>query len=400
MSWRARWEYFRVIFKRYREAKREEKKAILNEFRHNTKYNRKYAIRLLNGPPPGRVRVPPPRPRRAATYGAQVVSILAAVWEAAGYPWSVRLKALLPLWMPWVRKRFRVTPAVEAQLQRISPRQIDRRLGPRKQQLRRRIYGRTKPGALLKHHIPLQADHWQVKVPGFAEVDLVAHSGNSASGEFAYSLNLTDVHSGWRGTRAILGKGHAGVLAALEEIRGALPFPLLGLNSDNGSEFINWPVGRWCAQHRIQFTRSRPYQKDDNAYIEQKNWTHVRKLLGWDRYETAAAVEAMNESLPPGAAPVVEPLPSLGEAGEEGASGSRLRRIYDQAQMPLDRVLAWQAEEKEAPVQGVDELVEMRKRLDPFALAQKIEGKLRQIYGLAHERLSPRAPQPTRRSSR
>ena len=394
MSWRARWEYFRAIFKRYREAKREGKRAILNEFCDNTGYNRKYAIRLLNGPPPGRVRMHPPRPRRAPTYGKEVVSILAAVWEAAGYPWSVRLKALLPLWMPWVRKRFRLSLRVEAQLLRISPRQIDRRLAARKQQLQRRIYGRTKPGTLLKHHIPLQADHWQEKVPGFAEVDLVAHCGNSASGDYAYSLNLTDVHTGWTETRAVLGKGHAGVLQALEEIRQALPFPLLGIDSDNGSEFINWPVGRWCAHHHIQFTRSRPYKKDDNAYIEQKNWTHVRKLLGWDRYDTPAAVEAMNdlyrEELRLG---LNLYLPSV-KLVKKVRVGSRLRRVYDQARTPLDRVLAWQAEEKEAPVQGTEALVERRKKLDPFALAHKIEDKLQQLYALAHERLSPKATKP------
>ena len=142
---------------------------------------------------------------------------------------------------------------------------------------------RSKAGTLLKHLIPLRTDHWQEKLPGFAEVDLVSHSGNSARGEFAYSLNLTDVHTGWTETRAILGKGRQAVLDALQEIQAALPFPLRGINSDNGSEFINWHVGSWCAHHQVQFSHSRPYKKDDNAYIEQKNWTHVRKLMGWDR---------------------------------------------------------------------------------------------------------------------
>ncbi len=264
---------------------------ILNEFCLNTGYQRKYAIRLLNGPPPERVRRPGRR-RRGWTYSAAVVSLLAAVWEAAGYAWSVRLKALLPLWMPWVRKRFRLSLEVERQLGRISPRQIDRRLRARKQQLRRRIYGRTKPGTLLKHQIPIKTDHWDVKVPGFTEVDLVSHSGNSASGEFAHSLNVTDIQTTRTETRAILGRGRAGVIEAFDEIEPALPFRLLGIDSDNGSEFLNWHLGAWCAKREIQFTRGRPYKKDDNAHVEQKNWTHVRKLLGWDRYDAPPAVGA------------------------------------------------------------------------------------------------------------
>ena len=153
-----------------------------------------------------------------------------AVWEAADYPWSARLKALLPEWMPWMRRRFRLTPELERQLLAISPRTMDYRLRPLKGKLRRRLYGRTKPGTLLKHHIPLKTDHWDVQVPGFTEIDLVSHSGNSASGDFCYSLNLTDIHTGWTETRAVLGRGQEGIRAALEEIRQVLPFPLRGIS--------------------------------------------------------------------------------------------------------------------------------------------------------------------------
>jgi hypothetical protein len=215
--------------------------------------------------------------RRRSAYGPEVVSALKAIWRAAGYPWSVRLKALIPLWMPWVRKHFHLHAEVEYQLPAISARQIDRRLRPYKASAPRHLYGGTRPVRLLKHHIPLRVDRWDARAPGFTEVDLVAHSGSS--GEFAYTLNVTDVYSGWRESRAVLGRGRAGVVAALEEIAQALPFRLLGIDTDNGSEFLNWHVGRWCAQRGIQFTRGRPYKKDDNAHIEQKNWTHVRKLL-------------------------------------------------------------------------------------------------------------------------
>ena len=272
MGHKAKWEYFRAVYERYHQAGREAKRVMLNEFCLNTGYHRKYAIRLLNGPPPGKQ---PERRRRGRRprYGPHVLSILAAIWEAAGYPWSVRLKALLPNWMPWIRQRYRMTPPMEKQLLGISARQIDRRLQAKKSERKRRIYGRTKPGSLLKHHIPVKTDSWDVTSPGFSEVDLVAHCGNSGDGEFAHTLNLTDIHSGWTESGAFLGKSQVVVQQGLDEIERGLPFRLLGVDSDNGSEFINWHLKGWCEQKQIQLTRGRPYKKDDNAHVEQKNWT-------------------------------------------------------------------------------------------------------------------------------
>ena len=390
MSHRSRWEYLRAIYARYRQADRKLKQVILNEFCANTGYHRKYAIRLLNGPPPGRARQSRCRPR-SPSYGPAVVSVLQAMWEAAGYPWSVRLKALLPLWMPWVKRRFRVSAEVERQLRAISARQIDRRLRDRKLRLRRRRYGRTKPGALLKHQIAVKTEAWDVKVAGFTEVDLVSHSGNAASGEFVYSLNVTDIHTTWTETRAVLGKGETAVRDALEEISTALPFRLLGIDSDNGSEFINWHLGRWCARRDIQFTRGRPYKKDDNAHIEQKNWTHVRKLMGWDRYDTPQVVEAMNDLYGHELSLWMNLfLPSV-KLIRKLRVGSRLRRLYGPAQTPLDRVLASPGVDRER----VAELQTLRQRLDPFALAQIIDRKLEQIHALANRRLSPKSPGPS-----
>lgn len=176
--------------------------------------------------------------------------------------------------MPWIRRRFRLQAGTERQLLRISARSIDYRLRGEKRKQRRRLYGRTKPGSLLKHHIPLKTDHWDVAVPGFTEIDLVSHSGNSAAGDFCYSLNLTDIHTGWTETQAVLGKSPEVVRGALQAIRQSLPF------ADKGSEFINDHLYRYRPAEAIQFTRGRPYKKDDNAHIEQKNGTHVRRLLG------------------------------------------------------------------------------------------------------------------------
>jgi hypothetical protein len=210
---KGRWEYLRAIYGRYRAAGREVKQVILNEFCANTGYHRKYAIRLLNGPWPEKQAA---RRRRGLSYSQEAVRVLTAVWEAAGYPWSVRLKALLPQWLPWMRKRFRLRPETERQLLQISARQMDRRLRAQKTQRRRSIYGRTKPGYLLKHHIAVKTDHWDVHQPGFTEVDLVSHSGNSASGEFAHTLNVTDIHTTWTESRAVLGRSEEAVQRALK----------------------------------------------------------------------------------------------------------------------------------------------------------------------------------------
>jgi len=394
MNGRARREYLVAIYSRYRQAELREKQVILNEFCRNTGYNRKYAIRLLNGAAPGPRPQRPRQRRRSPTYSPGVITVLGAVWEAAGYPCAVRLKALLPLWMSWVRKRFRPTAGTARGLLRISARQIDRWLEERKKRVGHRVYGgtrRSKAGTLLKHLIPLRTDHGQEKLPGFAEVDLVSHSGNSARGEFAYSLNLTDVHTGWTETRAILGKGRQAVLDALQEIQAALPFPLRGIHSDNGSEFINWHVGSWCARQQVQFSNSRPYKKDDNAYIEQKNWTHVRKLMGWDRYDTPQTVEAMNDLYRHELRLWLNLFQPSAKLLKKVRVGSQLRRRYDLPHTPLDRLQAEQAGEPSESAQ-LAALVQLRPGLDPFQLSRQIDRKLQAIYALAQTRLIPQVP--------
>ena len=382
----AKWEYFRVMYERYHKAERKARAALLDEFCVTTGYNRKYAIRLLNGPRPEKKRVRRPREHKPQ-YGKQVISVLAAVWEAAGYPWSVRLKALLPSWLPWIRKRYRLSGKLEQELLAMSARQMDRRLQSRKRQPKRKIYGRTKPGVLLKHHIPIKTDSWDVKAPGFTEVDLVSHSGDSADGEFAHTLNLTDIPTGWTESRALLGKSEIAVQEALDEIQRGLPFRLLGVDSDNGSEFINWHLKRWCDGKQIQLTRGRPYKKDDNAHIEQKNWTHVRKLLGWDRYDSGAAVEAINAVYRQELRWWMNLyLPSV-KLVKKVRVGSKMRRVYSPAQTPWERVLA----SGQADTRRAAELKKLRSTLDPFALAERIDRKLESIYALANRRLSPKA---------
>jgi hypothetical protein len=381
MSRRTKYEIFYATYGPYQRANRREKHELLDELCRLCHYNRKYAIRKLNGPPPAAK--PPPRHRRprAVTYSAPAISILREVWESAGYPWSVRLHALLPLWLPWIRSRFRLTPQVEQQLLHISPRQIDRRLRPFKTLLRKRLYGRTKPGSLLKHHIPIRAEHWHVQQPGWVEIDLVSHSGSSGDGQFLYSLNLTDIFSGWVETAAVLGKGQRGVLAALEQLVARLPFGLRGIDSDNGSEFINAYLLDYCRREHLRFTRGRPYKKEDNAHVEQKNWTHVRKLLGWDRFDSPEARRAINALYAREWRQLMNWfLPSV-QLADKRRVGSRIVRRYAPARTPLDRL---------PDSAALQVLKELRDQMDPFELAANIQRQVVAIYELANRQHSPR----------
>jgi len=386
MSRRAIKEYFKAIYARYRKASKGIKQIILNECCSNTGYNRKYAIRKLNGPTPAKTNTIHRR-RRGYTYGPEVVSMLSAVWEAAGYPCSARLKALLQLWLPWIRKQFRLKQRVEKQLLSISARQMDRRLKDKKAQVGRRMYGRTKPGTLLKHHIPIRTDNWDVKTPGWTEVDTVSHSGNCAEGKFAYTINQTDILTTWVESRAVLGKAEDVRVEGLDEMAHALPFPLKGLDSDNGSEFVNWHVWRYCKRNKIQPFRGRPYKKDDNAHIEQKNWTHVRKLMGWDRYDTQEAVDGMNDLYRNELRLFMNLLmPSMKLLRKERI-GSRVKRVYDKPQTPFQRVIA----SKQGDPVKIAELQKLSATLNPFDLTKTIENKLDRLFKLANGKQSPKA---------
>ena len=370
-------EYVTRMRERYQRADRMAKGHLLDEVCEVTGYHRKAAIRLLRRRDAARRS----RRGRPVQYGPEVIRALDAIWTAAGYPWSVRLKALIPLWLPWARRRLRLTAATEEALRRMSPRQMDRRLQPKKRQIGKRLYGRTKPGTLLKHHIPIQTERWNVTEPGFTEIDLVSHSGDRADGEFIHSLNVTDIHTTWVDTRAVLGKGQERVQQALDTINAALPFRLRGIDSDNGSEFINAHLYRYCQAREIQFTRGRPYKKDDNAHIEQKNWTHVRKLVGYVRYDSVAALDALNTLYADLRLWQNLWLPSV-KLVKKTRVGSRVQRQYGPAQTPFERVQACPA----ADPAKVAELARLHATLDPFVLAARIDTQLERLYALANHR--------------
>lgn len=379
MARQSKREYLRSIHERYRRGGRAEKTAMLEEFCKVCGYNRKYAIWLLNRPL--KPKVVRRRVSRSATYSKASVAMLAKVWEASGYLCSQRLKAAMPQWLPWVKKHFAINDDLAKELLTISARQMDRRLFPHKRAVKRRIYGTTRPGSLLKHMIPIKTEHWDVTLPGYLEIDLVSHSGASAAGEFLYTLDCVDISTGWVERQAVMGKGQQGIVEALRQIEQRLPFRLRGIDSDNGSEFINAHLFNFCCQRpkdqSVQFTRSRPYKKDDNAHVEQKNWTHVRKLLGWERYDSLEALQTINS--------LYEKLrifqnlfqPSM-KLSRKIRKGSRLIRRYDQPATPLQRAL--QSPEQTPQIQT---LKSMAKNTDPFELSRQIDQQLDRLYNLA-----------------
>ena len=275
-----------------------------------------------------------------------------------------------------------------ALLTQMSARQMDRVLAPVKRTLKKRQYGGTTPGTLLKHHIPVKKDRWNGQGPGFTEIDLVTHSGERADGEFAYTLNLTDIQTTWVESGAVLGKGQVRVCTQLDALRRQLPFGLAGIDSDNGTEFINAHLVRYCATHQIQFTRGRPYKKDDNAHIEQKNWTHVRKLFGYLRYDTAEAVAAMNAVYADLRLLQNLFLPTVKLLRKERV-GAKVRRVYDAPQTPLARVQACPTAHRIK----VAALVAQQRRLDPFELRARIDAGLERVFALARQ--SRPAPSPS-----
>jgi len=398
MSPEDRHQQARRLSEAYWKAGRKEKTVILNAFCLATGLNRKYAISLLREPPEERGRA---RRGRKPTYSEAAIRVLEAIWEAADFPWSVRLKAMLPLWLPWLSRRMKVTVAVQGELAAMSPRTIDRRLHAVRVAARRRLYGRTKPGTLLKHQIPVRTERWDVEEPGWGEIDLVSHSGPCAEGEFAHSMNFTDIHSTWVETRAVLGKGQTAILAALSSMQAELPFRLRGLDSDNGSEFINYHVWTFCTRSNIQLTRGRPYKKDDNAHVEQKNWTHVRRLLGWERIDSQAAVDLLNELYRHELRWMMNLFQPSVKLLRKERIGSRTRRIYDAPATPLDRLLV--TPNTVAP--HLAGLVALRNRLDPFELSDRIQRTIDRVHRLArrttpttsthaHSSLHPPTPTP------
>lgn len=371
-------EYLEAIVKRYKQASKAQKRTILDEFCKATKYHRKHAIRLLRG----FKRFTKPQPKRRGpkpVYDSpELLKALRKIWLAANQPCSSRLKASLPLWLPSYGSTFGELPAqVHKTLQTISPATLDRLLKPVRIQYKKRGRATTKPGTLLRKQIPLKTNQWDETRPGFLEADTVAHCGDTMAGMFAFTVDCVDIATGWTEQRAVWGKGETGVLEQLRDIERALPFPLLGFDSDNGSEFLNHHLLKHFTDRKkpIQFTRSRAYHKDDNAHVEQKNWTHVRQWLGYDRLDNPQVVPLLNDLYTQEWRLLHNFfLPSVKLLAKERIASKTIRR-YDPPKTPQQRVL----ESPEVSPEIKNQLAVQLKSLNPFRLRQAIELKLKKI---------------------
>ena len=371
-------EYLEAIVKRYKRADRTQKHTILDEFCAATQYHRKHAIRLLRG----FKRFTKPQPQRRGpkpVYDSPaLLTALKKIWLAANQPCASRLNALLPLWLPSYGHTFgELPPRLQQDLQRISPATLNRLLQPVRIQYNKRGRATTKPGTLLRKQIPLKTNQWDETRPGFLEADTVAHCGDSLAGMFAFTVDCVDIATGWTEQRAVWGKGETGVLEQIRNIEQSLPFPLLGFDSDNGSEFLNHHLLKHFTDRKkpIQFTRSRAYHKNDNAHIEQKNWTHVRQWVGYDRLDNPQVVPLLNDLYTQEWRLLHNFfLPSVKLLAKERIASKTIRR-YDLPKTPCQRVLESPGVSPETKKQ----LAAQVKSLNPFQLRTAIELKLKKI---------------------
>jgi hypothetical protein len=332
-------EYVEAVRGRYLMASKAEKSRILNELIKVIGCHRKAAIRLLRRKNRSTTNKKRGRP---SCYSPSVIGALKVAWEATDRLCSKRLQPFLPEMVAVLRKHGEggiMTAEVEVQLCQISPSTIDRLLRPYRRVGGRRPFSTTKPGSLLKNSIPIRtfAD-WKEDRSGFLEADLVSHCGESSEGFFLTTLSTVDVASGWSECVGVWGKGQHRVGAAVHRVRQRLPFSLLGLDSDNGSEFINQHLYNYCCREGITFTRSRSYKKNDSCHVEQKNWSVVRRLIGYDRYNSRAALEALNRiyDLLRLYINFFQPVMKLVRKTRHGA---RVHKVYAMAKTPYQRLL-------------------------------------------------------------
>jgi hypothetical protein len=370
MSLVSRRELLRSITLRYQAATRKDKQRILDEFVEATGYHRKYAVTLLQEPVQCALTTERKPRRRKRRYTDDVKAALLVIWKAANRLCSKRLVPFLAEFISVLEKygHLSLTDEVREKLLQVSPATVDRLLEDTRHG-GRRGGAATRPGTLIKRQIPVRtfAD-WDDLKPGFLEADLVAHCGTSTGGAYLSTLTLTDVATTWTECLALLSHDHNEVLRALKHARNLLPFQLLGIDTDNGCEFINYELLSFCREEKLTFTRSRPYKKNDQCHVEQKNGSVVRRMVGYDRYEGRPACQQLASLYGVLRLYVNFFQPSQKLISKE-RRGSKVIKKYDQAQTPYQRVLASDV----IPEEVKTELRELYQRLDPVALFHQLE---------------------------
>jgi hypothetical protein len=391
MSTRSKRELLLAVSPRYVTATGATKQQLLDEFVATTGYHRKYALALLNHPP--RLRSRPIKRPREKRYPPAVQRLLIHLWEIAGRICSKRLVPGLPTLVDALERHGELTldASTQALLLALSAATADRLLAPARRAALPRGRTTTRPGSLLRHQIPIRtfAD-WDDAQPGFFEIDLVAHGGESSRGEYLHSLVLTDIRTQWTECVALINRGEQVVCTAIAHARTLLPVPVLGLDADNGGEFINHHLVRYCGGEEITFTRCRPYKKNDQCHIEQKNYSIVRQIVGYDRYEGAAAHAALMALYVPLRLYTNYFQPSVRLASKQ-REGGKVTKRYDVGQTPYQRMLTASEVKESVKARLRDEYV----TLNPAALRREIEAAQEALWRLARVRITREATTPS-----
>ncbi len=384
-----------AVRKRYHASTKEAKSLILDEFCNNCGYNRKYAIRLLAKKPksatkaadPGSGLVRPILAGRRPTYRSEsFTAFVVSVWKVSNCICGKRLVECLPNFARYYDPSLSADEIALAST--VSAATLDRILAPYKLNASRLGWSTTRPGSLLKKQIPIKTNQWDETKPGFVEADTVAHNGGIVSGTYAYTLNLVDIATGWTVQRALWGKGQYTCFEALREIERILPFSLKGFDSDNGSEFINYHILEFFSDRKapVQYTRSRPYMKNDNAHIEQKNWTQVRQILGYMRFDNPDIIPLMND-LYENELYILNNffIPSF-KLMSKTRVGSKVIKTHDKPKTPFERLL----ETGTLPSYRVKSLKKFVESINPYDLSKQIVIKVNKILSLATRELPNR----------
>jgi hypothetical protein len=378
MSQRSKKELSEEIYPRYLRAKKAEKKRILDEFIAATGYHRKYAIRILKHGRPRRSNKKHGLPK---VYHGEVVVALEQIWEVCGRICSKRLHPFLPEMVKVLERCGELQLPVETKnlLLQMSSATIDRCLGPARFEHPSHGLSTTKPGSLLKKAIPVRTfTPWDEDQPGFLEIDLVAHCGQTTEGQYINTLTCVDLSTGWIECLAVYQRTQQAVFEAIQSMRTRLPFLLLGLDSDNGGEFINNLLFQYCLSEKITFTRSRPYQKNDQAHVEQKNWSVVRRLIGFDRFETEEEYLLLQSIYADLRLYANFFQPVLKLVSKEHVDKKLIKR-YDTAATPYQRVLA----AKDIPFETKARLTNLYVQLNPVQLRTTIDEKVAKLWKIS-----------------
>src|SRR3990172_4492573 len=380
MSLKSKYELLEVVRPRYLKANKLEKQKMLDEFTSVTGYHRKHAIRVLKN----KVQVQNHFKGKTKTYKTlyrgEVVQVLEQIWEIYGQICSKRLQPFLPEAIRVLEryKEIKISKDTKELLLKISSASIDRCLRPVRIKSPHGL-STTKPGSLLKKLIAVRTfTEWDEERPGFMEIDLVAHCGDSVAGQFLCTLTCTDICTGWTDVTALPHRSQEAVSKAIHLMRQRLPFPLLGIDSDNGSEFINDLLYRYCLDEKVTFTRSRPYKKNDQAHVEQKNWSVVRHTVGYDRWETEQEL-ALLESIYDDLRLYINFFqPSVKLIAKERIGNQTVKR-YDPAKTPYQRVI----ERKDISVEAKARLANIYVQLNPAELRRQIDQKVAKLWKIS-----------------